>query len=1396
LISKIDTTMFKSILIALAIPTLLGAAPLSLFDGKSLHGWEIRKGEEAWWKAEDGMIVGGSLTKAVPFNTFLASEKSYANFKLTFKIRLIQGEGFMNSGMQVRSERVANDSEMAGYQVDAGIGYWGDLYDESRRNVALVKSNLPVAKDWQWNDYRVICEGPRIRIWINGEPIFDYTEKDATIPQSGKLGLQAHGGGKFLVQMKDISIDELPATIDAHDAKTEQASFTLPEGYTAELVASEEQGVGKPITVAWDTQGRMWTMTAFEYPVDANENEDSARALYQNGGKDKVLVFDEPNSPGPQTPRAFADGLAIPLGVLPTNEGVFVQHGPEILCYRDDDGDGKADRYDVILEGFGIQDSHLFPHQFEHAPGGWIYLAQGAFNFSKVRRPGGLKFADGSESVEFNNCKLARFRPDGSAFEPLTGGPNNIWGLATARNGETFMQEANDLGYPVAEFAPGSHYPTGFGAKLRPDAPILPPSTPDQPMGGTGLSGIALAEDAATPFAQGHGEGAVFYVANPITSKIQIVTMTRDSHGHPVFRKGEDFMTSTDTWFRPISIHFGPDGCLYVVDWYNKIISHNEVPRTHPDRDKTRGRIWRIRHHSQQTTPRVDLAKLTDTGLMDLLGGDNARVASHAWQEIADRKSAATVPSLEKLVDDTSEALPRRMGALWALEGMDGVKPALLVNLAAAAEPEFRHEAVRIAGENSLAEADFLAVISALGDEKNFRVRAAIANAVRQHREPTSRIVACAAALGLAPAMETDRAAYDCNFERYLARWAMSEHPLPTRAMLATEELPIEARLLAERSQDGEQAAAAIVRLLPELPRVLIPDELNLLAANINSPPVTAALPTLFVNPDRREQTLRAMLQLDALAFDSGPLGSAIENACFALLKENRTPEQEHLVVKLARKFHRTAFTGVVGGWLRAKDRSPAELAEGLATLREIGTIDSQAFASFLDHADDAVRREALIGFANSDDTEAVIAELSKRWPAMSGVSRSLVVNTLTSSRVGPAVFAQALAAGKFPDFDATALEKLIAALGPDDPAIAAVLAANKDLLQPVLRFGDGGPGRTITDLTLNGPFTVEAWVKFPAPIDNNDGLLGRQDGPDINFWDARVRVYGGDDAGDIIIADRPIRPDQWTHCAVTRNAENQFHLYLDGEPASGQGKAFPGDFTALNVAETHQGGKTSGYLDELRVWNIARTAEDIRRDAHSRFANDALPSGLVFRSSGADPSGKPDGSATTALTLDFPKLVSAAEAAALDARFERFRNMATLPGDAGNGRNLVTTNCMICHQIQGEGTAIGPNLSGAGAMGVESLLRNILTPNAQLESGYYRHDVRLRDGSVVSGFLADTNEDAITLRIIGADDKLIPRSEIVSHDISKLSLMPEGLIDGFTDQQVADLFTYLNTLR
>lgn len=290
----------------------------------------------------------------------------------------------------------------------------------------------------------------------------DEVEQDAAIPLAGQIGIQVHGGGKALVDVKEITIRPTPM-------ESSWRSRSAP-------------------------RGRLWTTTAMEYPVDANESPEASKRLFATGGRDKVLVIDDPWAAKPSPPRVFAEKLAIPLGV---------------------------------------QESHLFPHQFTRVPGGWILLDQGLFNTSLVKRPGGQPFADGAKEVPFTECKLARMRPDGAAFEALTGGPNNIWGLTISRQGETWLQEANDIGFPIATYEPGCQYPTRQSNRLKPYQPMMPaPMGPPQ-MGGSGLSGLALADDAdGWPGPWGAGANAtpaerIFYVANPITNSIQTIIATR-----------------------------------------------------------------------------------------------------------------------------------------------------------------------------------------------------------------------------------------------------------------------------------------------------------------------------------------------------------------------------------------------------------------------------------------------------------------------------------------------------------------------------------------------------------------------------------------------------------------------------------------------------------------------------------------------------------------------------------------------------------------------------------------------------------------------------------------------------------------------------------------------------
>ena len=202
------------VLAAIAAPLSLVAAPVPLFDGRTFSGWEGDTGRT--WRIEDGALVGGSLTETVPRNDFLVTTRSFGDFVLRLKFKLEGTDGFINAGVQFRSQRATKPAhEMVGYQADIGAKYWGALYDETRRNKVLAGPDPAEAerlvKIGDWNDYEIRAEGPRIQLFLNGKQTVDYTEPDPAIPRSGLIGLQVHGGGKAKVSYRDLTIEELAA---------------------------------------------------------------------------------------------------------------------------------------------------------------------------------------------------------------------------------------------------------------------------------------------------------------------------------------------------------------------------------------------------------------------------------------------------------------------------------------------------------------------------------------------------------------------------------------------------------------------------------------------------------------------------------------------------------------------------------------------------------------------------------------------------------------------------------------------------------------------------------------------------------------------------------------------------------------------------------------------------------------------------------------------------------------------------------------------------------------------------------------------------------------------------------------------------------------------------------
>ena len=165
------------------------------------------------FRIEKGAIVGGSLKTNIPQNAFLYTTRSYTNFVLRLKFRLIGNQA--NGGVQFRTKTIPNSHEVSGYQADLGNPeWWGALYDESRRNKVLAKAQVTdfgkLIRTNTWNDYEISCDGSRIRLFINGRQTVDYTERDASIDKSGVIGLQIHAGPPSEAWYRDLAIKELP----------------------------------------------------------------------------------------------------------------------------------------------------------------------------------------------------------------------------------------------------------------------------------------------------------------------------------------------------------------------------------------------------------------------------------------------------------------------------------------------------------------------------------------------------------------------------------------------------------------------------------------------------------------------------------------------------------------------------------------------------------------------------------------------------------------------------------------------------------------------------------------------------------------------------------------------------------------------------------------------------------------------------------------------------------------------------------------------------------------------------------------------------------------------------------------------------------------------------------
>ena len=518
----------------------------------------------------------------------------------------------------------------------------------------------------------------------------------------------------FALPAPRLHAQDLVASTEPLTAQEQLTRFHLPPGFEIQLVAAEPE-IRKPINLNFDAAGRLYATQSEEYPFPAEG---------ASNPRDVVKVFSGFDASGKATEvTTYADGLNIPIGVLPVHGGALVYSIPAIRFAPDSNGDGKADELRELYREFGFRDTHGMASSFTPWVDGWVYACHGFANDSQVRG------ADG-KAIQMNSGNTFRMRRDGSHVEQFTWGQVNPFGLAFDPLGNLYSSDCHTL--PVYMLLRGARYPS-FGKPH--DGLGYGPEMISHNHGSTGIAGVVYY--TADHFPNDYSD--TIFIGNPVTGRINHDKL--EAHGS-TYRAVEqpDFLRCDDPWFRPVDIKLGPDGALYVADFYNRIIGHYEVPLTHPGRDRERGRIWRIVYKGDgglapRAPTETDLTKASVDDLVAGLAHANLVVRIMAVDQLVERCGAECVDAVRTAVASTDKAATRAFG-LWVLERLGKLNGDLIARLSSDPDRLVRVHAIKTLGERANWSTDGAKpadlVRAALNDEDAF-VRRAAADALGRH---------------------------------------------------------------------------------------------------------------------------------------------------------------------------------------------------------------------------------------------------------------------------------------------------------------------------------------------------------------------------------------------------------------------------------------------------------------------------------------------------------------------------------------------------------------------------------------------------------------------------------------------------------------------------------------
>jgi putative heme-binding domain-containing protein len=478
------------------------------------------------------------------------------------------------------------------------------------------------------------------------------------------LALPLHAAGQEVIPHRQ---DRVPNRPYAPDEAIE--AMTVPAGFSVELVAAEPDIVN-PIAMCFDDRGRIWLTESIEYP----RKEPGV-------GRDRVKVLADINGDGKaEKVTVFAEGLNIPTGIAVGYGGIWVLNSPDLLFFKEKDG--REVSREVVLTGFGRADAHELPSTLTWGPDGWLYGCNGVFNPSRVR--------SGDREFQFT-CALWRVNPRTREFQVFCEGTSNPYGIAWDTEGSALLEACHWATDHLFHFVETGSYQRQAGA--YPPFSMTIGAITDHGHQKTAYCGLAfLDSDAYPPKYRGR-----LFTGNIHGNCINVDLLSRDGSTY-IARAEPDFLSANDAWFMPVALKVGPDGCLYVLDWYDRYHCYQDANRDPKGVDRLKGRLYRVRYGSSPRAPQFDLETESDDRLIERLGSPNIYFREMAQRLLSERNTASIRRRLEAVVLDDKAPRRARMHALWALVGTGSLEPEFHARLLNHADSGYRAWAVRAAG--------------------------------------------------------------------------------------------------------------------------------------------------------------------------------------------------------------------------------------------------------------------------------------------------------------------------------------------------------------------------------------------------------------------------------------------------------------------------------------------------------------------------------------------------------------------------------------------------------------------------------------------------------------------------------------------------------------------------